>query len=102
MSRVRGGHNFYQIRFSEKEISASREMVDILLALDLNTIEIHKKSVRNEGFILYDSGITKKKFEEPEFIDIPFKKIALDVGKNSVMENTVATGAALGMLDTWA
>jgi 2-oxoglutarate ferredoxin oxidoreductase subunit alpha len=99
MSRVRGGHNFYQIRFSDKEISASREMVDILLALDLNTVEIHRKSVRNEGFILYDSEIAKKKFEEPEFIDIPFRKIALDVGKNSVMANTVATGAVLGLLD---
>ena len=99
MSRIRGGHNFYQIRFSDQKISASREMVDILLALDLNTIEIHKKSVRDEGFILYDSEIAKKKFEEPEFIDIPFRKIALDVGKNSVMANTVATGAVLGLLD---
>lgn len=99
MSRIRGGHNYYQIRFSDQKISASREMVDILLALDLNTIEIHKKNVRNEGFILYDSETAKKKFEEPEFIDIPFRKIALDVGKNSVMANTVATGAVLGLLD---
>ena len=99
MSRVRGGHNFYQIRFSDHEISASREMVDILLALDLKTIEVHRKNLRDEGFIIYDSGITKKKFEEPEFMDIPFRKIALDVGKESIMENTVATGAALGMLD---
>ena len=99
MSRIRGGHNFYQIRFSDKEISASREMVDILLALDLNTIEIHRKSVNNEGFVLYDSELAKKKYEEPEFIDVPFRKIAMDVGKNSVMANTVATGAVLGLLD---
>jgi 2-oxoglutarate/2-oxoacid ferredoxin oxidoreductase subunit alpha len=99
MSRVRGGHNFYQIRFSDKEISASKEMIDILLALDLSTIEIHRKSVRNEGIILYDSEIAKMKFEEPEFIDIPFRKMALDLGKNSVMANTVATGAVLGLLD---
>ncbi|MGA9189798.1 MAG: 2-oxoacid:acceptor oxidoreductase subunit alpha [Methanosarcina sp.] len=99
MSRIRGGHNFYQIRFSDQNISASREMMDILLALDLNTIEIHTKSVKDGGFILYDSETVKKKFEEPEFVDIPFKKIALDVGKNSVMANTVATGAVLGLLD---
>ena len=99
MSRVRGCHNFYQIRFSDHVISASREMVDILLALDLKTIEIHRKNLRDEGFILYDSVITKKKFEEPEFMDILFRKIALDVGKESIMENAVATGAVLGMLD---
>lgn len=99
MSRIRGGHNFYQIRFSDQEVSASRDMVDILLALDLNTIEIHKKSVRDDGFILYDSRTIKKKFEGPEFIDVPFKKIALEVGKSSIMANTVAIGAVLGLLD---
>jgi len=99
MSRIRGGHNFYQIRFSDQKISASRDMVDILLALDLNTIEIHRKSVRDEGFILYDSKVAKKKFEGSQFIDIPFREIALDVAKNSVMANTVATGAVLGLLD---
>jgi 2-oxoglutarate/2-oxoacid ferredoxin oxidoreductase subunit alpha len=98
MSRIRGGHNFYQIRFSDQEIMSSRETPDILLALDRNTIEIHRKSVNDGGFILYDPEIAKVKYEEPEFIDIPFKKIALDVGKNSVMANTVATGAALGIL----
>ncbi|AKB29363.1 2-oxoglutarate oxidoreductase, alpha subunit [Methanosarcina siciliae T4/M] len=98
MSRVRGGHNYYQIRFSDRKVSASRDMVDILLALDLNTIEIHKESVRDDGFILYDSETIKKKFEEPEFIDVPFKKIALDVGKSGIMANTVATGAVLGLL----
>ncbi|AKB33294.1 2-oxoglutarate oxidoreductase, alpha subunit [Methanosarcina siciliae HI350] len=98
MSRVRGGHNYYQIRFSDRKASASRDMVDILLALDLNTIEIHKENVRDEGFILYDSETIKKKFEEPEFIDVPFKKIALDVGKSGIMANTVATGAVLGLL----
>ncbi|MGB9929717.1 MAG: 2-oxoacid:acceptor oxidoreductase subunit alpha [Methanosarcina sp.] len=99
MSRIRGGHNFYQVRFSDKKVTASKEIVDILLALDRNTVEIHKGSVRNGGFILYDSETIKMKFDEPEFIDIPFKKIALDVGKNSVMANTVATGAVLGLLD---
>lgn len=98
MSRIRGGHNFYQVRFSDKKVLASREIVDILLALDLNTIEIHKNSVKEGGFILYDSESIKKKFEEPQFMDIPFRKIALDVGKSSVMANTVATGAVLGLL----
>jgi 2-oxoglutarate ferredoxin oxidoreductase subunit alpha len=98
MSRVRGGHNYYQIRFSDKKISASRDKLDILLALDLTTIEINENNIRDEGFVLYDSEIVKRKFEGPAFIDIPFRKIALDVGKNSVMANTVATGAVLGLL----
>lgn len=98
MSRVRGGHNFYQIRFSDRRVTASRDVLDILVALDLNTIETHRKNLGEEGIILYDSESIKKTFEEPEFIDVPFKKIALEVGKNRVMANTVATGAVLGML----
>lgn len=100
MSRIRGGHNFYQIRYSDRRVTASKDSVDILVALDLNTIEIHRKNLGEEGIIIYDSESIKKTFESPEFIDVPFKKIALDVGKNRVMENTVATGAVLGMLGT--
>ncbi|MCK5196108.1 MAG: 2-oxoacid:acceptor oxidoreductase family protein, partial [Desulfobulbaceae bacterium] len=39
MSRIRGGHNFYQIRVSDTAVCASREKIDILLALDETTIQ---------------------------------------------------------------
>ena len=32
-SRVRGGHNFYQIRLADKPIAASRCKIDILIQL---------------------------------------------------------------------
>ncbi|RME67568.1 MAG: 2-oxoacid:acceptor oxidoreductase subunit alpha, partial [Nitrospirae bacterium] len=34
MSRIRGGHNFYQIRFSENPVHCSRRNIDILIALN--------------------------------------------------------------------
>lgn len=99
MSRVRGGHNFYNVRFSDSRVTASKDSVDILVALDMNTIEIHRKNLGKDGIIIYDSESIKKKFESSEFIDVPFRKIALETGKSRVMENTVATGAGLGMLE---
>ena len=33
-SRVRGGHNFYQIRFSDTPVMSSRDNIDILVAMD--------------------------------------------------------------------
>ncbi len=98
MSRIRGGHNFYQIRFSDKEIMSSREKVDILIALDLNTISTHKGALSEEGIIIYDAAFIKKSFDSPEFLNIPFEAIAVEAGGNRIMANTVATGAVLGML----
>ncbi len=40
-SRVRGGHNFFQIRFSDKEISSPRRGLDVIFALNEETLEIH-------------------------------------------------------------
>jgi 2-oxoglutarate ferredoxin oxidoreductase subunit alpha len=37
-SRIRGGHNFYQIRLSDRPLSASRDNVDIRVALDRENI----------------------------------------------------------------
>jgi Pyruvate/2-oxoacid:ferredoxin oxidoreductase gamma subunit len=39
-SRIRGGHNFVQIRFSDRQVMAPREVIDILVALDKDRIPI--------------------------------------------------------------
>jgi|Deesub1362B_J571_1020462.scaffolds.fasta_scaffold00104_65 2-oxoglutarate ferredoxin oxidoreductase subunit alpha len=98
MSRIRGGHNFYQLRFSDSPIMCSKAEVDILVALNLETIELHKAKLSRYGMVVYDSKVTKKRFHSEEFLDVPFKEIALREGGTPLMENTVATGAVLGML----
>ena len=97
-SRIRGGHNFYQIRLSERPVSASREKIDILVALDLASITLHKNELAGNGRIVYDSASVKAKQEGQAFFDIPFVDLAVKSGGQRIMENTVATGAVLGML----
>jgi len=96
-SRIRGGHNFYQIRFSDESVMASRESIDILIALDKESVVLHEKELSENGLIIYDSVTLKQKYEKPLF-DIPFTNLALQYGGNKIMANTVATGAVLGML----
>jgi 2-oxoglutarate ferredoxin oxidoreductase subunit alpha len=96
-SRVRGGHNFFQIRISERPVTASREIVDIIVAFDKESISLHEKELAAEGLIIYDSSLLRSKHEKPGFLDIPFMNIAAEHG-NKIMANTVATGAVLGML----
>jgi 2-oxoglutarate ferredoxin oxidoreductase subunit alpha len=96
-SRIRGGHNFYQIRLSEKPVMSSREKIDIIVALDKESIEFHEEELNEGGKIIYDSETLKKKHEGPHFIDIPFESLATEHG-SKIMANTVAVGAVLGML----
>ncbi|TAL25609.1 MAG: 2-oxoacid:acceptor oxidoreductase subunit alpha [Nitrospirae bacterium] len=97
-SRVRGGHNFFQIRFSDKPVTSSREKIDILVALDRESIAVHEKELSENGRMIYDSVSLKQKYDKPQFLDIPFENLAVEHGGNKIMANTVATGAALGML----
>ena len=41
MSRVRGGHNFIQVRFGDEIIESHSPKIDVIVALDLATIGLH-------------------------------------------------------------
>lgn len=98
MSRVRGGHNFYQIRVSDTEISASRAPIDILVALDRESIVLHSGELSELGLVVYDSAVLKEKHESPRFFDVPLFDFATKSGGDKITVNTVATGTVLGML----
>ncbi len=98
MSRIRGGHNYYQIRLSENPINASRDGVDILLALDADTISLHRDSLTDKGVILFDAEMVKKECSGKQCINVPFNKITEDKGIKPIMANSVAIGAILAVL----
>ncbi|MCL4456547.1 MAG: 2-oxoacid:acceptor oxidoreductase subunit alpha [Nitrospirae bacterium] len=97
-SRIRGGHNFFQIRFSDIPVSASRDRIDIIVALDKESIEQHEKELSDIGQIIYDSKTLNSKPSTQNSVDIPFVNLAVEHGGSKIMANTVATGAVLGML----
>jgi len=51
-SLIRGGHNFNMLSFSDTPIYSNSSKIDILVCLDKNTLDIHKKSLKNKGIIL--------------------------------------------------
>ncbi|MDH4163688.1 MAG: 2-oxoacid:acceptor oxidoreductase subunit alpha [Nitrospirota bacterium] len=97
-SRVRGGHNFYQIRLSDRPVRAPRAEMDIVVALDRESIAQHARELTDRGQIIYDAESLKEKHDQPSFLDVPFAKLAMEHGGSRIMANTVATGAVLGML----
>jgi 2-oxoglutarate ferredoxin oxidoreductase subunit alpha len=97
-SRIRGGHNFYQIRLADNPITSSRKRIDILVALDKESIVRHEMELTENGLIIYDADTLRQKYDRPYFLNVPFTKIAIEQGGNKIMANTVAVGAVLGML----
>ncbi len=77
---------------------ASRQPIDIVIALDQASIANNQADLSESGIIVYDSKILKQAFTGPEFLDVPFVELATKDGGSKVMANTVATGAVLGML----
>lgn len=101
-SRVRGGHNFYQVRLADRPISAPLDKINILIAFDRESIPANEKRLAEYGQIIFDSSAIGK-VENPalpdtSYMDIPFTALAVEHGGNRIMANTVAIGAILGML----
>ena len=90
MSRVRGGHNFFYIRFSDKELYSYSPNVDVIFALDEETVEIHNSKLKKDGIIIADNDIAKEK----DIIHLPLNMTAIRL-KNIMVANTVGLGAIL-------
>lgn len=91
MSRVRGGHNFTQVRFGEEPIYAHHPDLDLIVALDKATVELHKERLKPEGIIIVDESIEA---EDKRIKKLPLMKTAKEVGLSRAF-GTVAAGAVV-------
>ncbi len=98
-SRVRGGHNFFRIRASSEEVLALSPALDMLIALNKESVELHEKEVKSEGAIIYDAEQTKTQARGEIYFNVPFNRLALDATGNKLMANTAAIGAAAGLIN---
>ncbi len=74
-SRIRGGHNTFAIRISTSEIEASRAEVDFLIALNEETVELHRPELAQDGLILLDERFGNN---NDQYLKVPFKQFAED------------------------
>lgn len=97
-SRVRGGHNFYNIRFADEPVLTHANRVDVLVALDRETTVRHMKDLSPNGVILFDPAIKNIECSDPErCFAVPFTEIAEKHG-HKIMANTAAVAAIWGIL----
>lgn len=89
MSRIRGGNNFIQIRFGDEEITSHFSDLDVIVALDKNTVDYHINRLQSRGILICDETIN---VEDSRVLIVPMKKIALEAGNPKVF-GTAAVGA---------
>lgn len=98
-SRVRGGHNFFRVRVKDGRVGAISEAVDILVALNRETIDLHRKELVVDGVVIFDGEKIKDIAAEKSLFGVPLEKLAVEKAGNKLMTNTVALGAALAFVD---
>ncbi len=109
-SNIKGEHNYLQIMVAEDPVGSHTTGVDILLALDKKTVNLHKDKVVPGGAIIFDGesgevspvdrGLTVEDInrDDIQIIDLPLLKIAKDAGGTVKMINSIGLGAVLGLL----
>ncbi len=100
-SLIRGGHNAYYVRASDEEIYTQKRPVDILVALNRETIDKHKSELSKNAAVLFDPAVTK--VDPNEFpqeilqVPVPFLDITKQVNADRLMVNTVSVGSSLAL-----
>lgn len=93
-SRIRGGHSFFQVRISDRQVRAPSHRVNMLICLDRRTLELHRNEVVPAGIIMMAA---KDAGDEQDVLSIPVFSLAEKAG-GSITANTVAAGACLALL----
>ena len=104
-SLIRGGHTFLTIRISSEPIANHGDEIDLIIALDRNSLEKHIPHVRPGGAIVYNSDDVKKQSPERDDIQlcpIPYKELSKDIEDRNLQKaclNTCLLGSALHLVD---
>ncbi len=123
-SNIKGEHSYYRLRVEAKEPRSHVDWVDLLVALDKETLfgdlnkvhpthQGHRHEVSPGGGIIYDSSLklTPESFgrDDIKLFPLPYLDLLIEslkefghereLSKYQVMVNTIALGASLGLVD---
>lgn len=111
MSRIRGGHNFYEIRVSDRDVQATESAVHVLLPLDVMTVNEHLHEVVPGGAVIMDAPL---KVDDNQLTARGVKPIRMPLGEiagreasdrglpretGKIMVNTASLGVAAGITE---
>jgi 2-oxoglutarate/2-oxoacid ferredoxin oxidoreductase subunit alpha len=97
-SRISGGHNFFRIRVRDSRVGAIVKPINILIAFDKASIDLHFNELCPDGVVIYDGDTITDIPENRALFKIPLSKLAEEKSGDKLMTNTVALGAAVAII----
>ncbi|RJQ33489.1 2-oxoacid:acceptor oxidoreductase subunit alpha [Candidatus Parcubacteria bacterium] len=101
-SLIRGGHNTFQLIVDTRPVNSVTKAIDILVALNQNTVTENLAELTHGGVLLYDKDkvkVSPAKVSERRIkaLAIPLTSLAKEAG-GDLMRNVVAIGASLALV----
>ena len=101
-SLIRGGHNTFQLMVDPNKANSVSQSVDILVALNQESIDGYLVELSHSGLVLYDQAKAKLSARQAakykiEGLALPLSDLAKDSG-GGLMRNVVALGATLALV----
>ena len=102
-SVIRGGHIWLRVRVGEEKVYSHGDHLNLLIALNQDTLERHAREVEPGGAVLFNSDkltLDSSLFEGQVLpVPLPVRELLKPLGRTlPVMQNTVALGAAIFLL----
>jgi 2-oxoglutarate ferredoxin oxidoreductase subunit alpha len=98
-SRIRGGHLFNKVRLADRRLVSSREGVDLLIALNQETVALHRGELSPRGLLIYDASEVKEAPSGVPSLGLdPEDLLPGAKAKAEIAVNAGACGAVLGLL----
>ena len=102
-SIIRGGHIWLRVRVGEEKVYSHGDHLNLLIALNQDTLERHAREVEPGGAVLFNSDkltLDSSLFEGQVLpVPMPVRELLKPLGRTlPVMQNTVSLGAAIFLL----
>lgn len=100
---IRGGHNTHQVTVADEPIYAASYTVDLLLALNRETVFLHLDELTRGARVIYDDE--KARIDPAELTregitlyPVPLMRLTREAKGDEIMRNTVGIGASLAFM----
>lgn len=98
-SLIRGGHNYGRVSFSAAQVSADHESLDILVALNADSVRIRKPELKEGGVVIVETKfLDEARAFAPEAHALPMADFADQSGAPRAAQSSAAIGALAYMV----
>jgi 2-oxoglutarate ferredoxin oxidoreductase subunit alpha len=91
-SLIRGGHNFSLIRACRQNVAVHTDAIDVLIALNQDTVEKHKHRLKESSIVIYDADKVKLESLPERGCGLAVTSMLKEAGAPAIMKNSCILG----------